>query len=825
MHLEEGPGTDAEGRPHGAGRSVGLAWVDLSTGQFYTQPATLATLPSLATRIGAQEVIVDPSVTASVSIQDVSNWTGVDSRLISQFGLSDQDATQMIARWAGMLEVPLSPAALSTFSSIELKACNLLLAYVQEQMQGLKVNLQPPVREPFSDTLTIDRSSIRGLELLRTARDQTSRGSLLYAVRRTRTKGGARLLQQRLTSPSASLPVINERLDLVSRLHDDESLRDTVVAHLDRTSDIQRLVQRFSLGRGDADDLLALARSITAAASVHTVLKDYVRHAPRATPASGPARDSLSSIQRLIDRAQLDGPKVLAEQIRQAIDEDGLTVQHRLEDDLASDAASLAHVVATTEGDAADLDTLPKRVRTAGAKESAAGSSVDPEAWVMRRDASPAIAKLHERLDRLRDEKEQLAAQLREHAGFASLSLKWTPRNGYIAHVRIPPSSRLSESQLDAIGARTLSASRSSRSLQIAAWTQLGARFDEIRGRVRAEETRIFEQLREQVIRNLVRLRGIAAVMDELDVACSFAAVAERHRWVRPIVTDTTVYRIVGGRHPTVELGLEEAGRTFVSNDCSLDAGGSSGAGNRGNGGADERTWLITGPNMAGKSTFLRQNALLVILAQAGSFVPAEYAEVGIVDRLFTRIGAADDLFRDQSTFMVEMLESATILRGATRRSFVVMDEVGRGTTPEDGASVAFACLNHLHNESRCRTLFATHFHAVADLTAGWDGLGRYCTDVRIHAPDAVDASGSRSHIGAGLASSFSFDHRLRRGMNRTSHALMVAQLAGLPRCVLEVAAGARQGMRGAHALPSLASGSPIQAPTTPRKVETVVAG
>lgn len=288
---------------------------------------------------------------------------------------------------------------------------------------------------------------------------------------------------------------------------------------------------------------------------------------------------------------------------------------------------------------------------------------------------------------------------------------------------------------------------------------------DHVKVRIRQEEQTIFERLRREVILNLVKIRRNAAVMDELDVACSFATLAQEQQMVRPILNDGTCHNIVGGRHPTVKLGLEEQGRSFVSNDCFL--------------GDSERIWLITGPNMAGKSTFLRQNALITILAQIGSFVPAAYAEIGIVDQIFSRIGAADDLFRDQSTFMVEMLETATILKQATPKSFVIMDEVGRGTTPEDGTAVSFACLHHLHYHNQSRVLFATHFHALADMTEDFAKLARYCTDVK------TTASGA-----------FSFVHRLRKGVNRQSHALKVAQLAGLPKETLELAMRVRQEMK-----------------------------
>ena len=175
---------------------------------------------------------------------------------------------------------------------------------------------------------------------------------------------------------------------------------------------------------------------------------------------------------------------------------------------------------------------------------------------------------------------------------------------------------------------------------------------------------------------------------------------------------------------------------------------------------------------MGGKSTYLRQNALITILAQTGCFVPAEYAEIGLVDKIFSRVGSADNLYKDQSTFMVEMLETAEILKQATPRSFVVMDEVGRGTTPEDGTAVGYSCLWHLRHKNKCRTLFATHFHSLADMTQNFDDLACYCTDL------AKNSDGS-----------VMFMHKLKRGVNRESHALKVAELAGMPEEAIAVAA------------------------------------
>lgn len=529
---------------------------------------------------------------------------------------------------------------------------------------------------------------------------------------------------------------------------------------LKRSYDSQRLVQKFALGKGDADDLICLSRAIEASKEARQVLSDHERVLPPVQASA--AKHSLTS---MISRLYLDGPIALAERILAAIDEEGLLQTQRIEDNTAAEAASLAQEVAMNEGKPSELESLPKKVRSQGSDRNAPvdTDSGPIETWIMRRDASKILNALHEELERLLNEKSSLTQCLRDSVGSSALNLKWTPGLGHICHVK---GAKVSQRSLEDLGVtRNVSSTKSTRSFYLPAWTELGNKMEHVKARIRQEEQAIFERLRREVIMNLVKIRRNAAVMDELDVACSFATLAREQQMVRPILNEGMTHNIVGGRHPTVKLGLEEQGRSFVSNDCFL--------------GDKERIWLITGPNMAGKSTFLRQNALITILAQVGSYVPAAYAEIGIVDQIFSRIGAADDLFRDQSTFMVEMLETAAILKQASRRSFVIMDEVGRGTTPEDGTAVSFACLHHLHYHNQCRTLFATHFHGLTDMTRRFEHLERYCTDVK------ETASGS-----------FSFVHRLRKGVNRESHALKVAHLAGLPRETIELASRVRQKMK-----------------------------
>ena len=513
------------------------------------------------------------------------------------------------------------------------------------------------------------------------------------------------------------------------------------------------------MGKGDPDDLICLSRAIEASQGVKQVLSDHERLLASGTSGSGG-----KSLVSMISRLYLEGPVALANKILAAIDEEGVLQQQRIQDGTAAEAALLAQEVTINEGTSNDLQSLPKKVRSkSGDKVISDSEAGELETWIMRRNASEALDTLHAELEKLLNDKVTLIKQLREHVGSSGLNLKWTPGLGHICHVK---GAKISQQSLEELGVtRNVSSTKSTRSFYLPAWTELGSKMDRVKVQIRQEEQAIFEGLRREVILNLVKIRRNAAVMDELDVACSFATLAQEQQMVRPVLNEGTIHKIAGGRHPTVKLGLEEQGRSFVSNDCFL--------------GGQERIWLITGPNMAGKSTFLRQNALITILAQVGSYVPAAYAEIGIVDQIFSRIGAADDLFRDQSTFMVEMLETAAILKQATPRSFVIMDEVGRGTTPEDGTAVSFACLHHLHYHNQARTLFATHFHGLADMTQDFEHLGRYCTDVK------ETASGS-----------FSFVHRLRKGVNRESHALKVAQLAGLPRETIDLASSVRDKLR-----------------------------
>ena len=244
--------------------------------------------------------------------------------------------------------------------------------------------------------------------------------------------------------------------------------------------------------------------------------------------------------------------------------------------------------------------------------------------------------------------------------------------------------------------------------------------------------------------------------MAELDVGSALADLAIENNYCRPEIDDSYAFEIVDGRHPVVEEAIRRSHEgSFVGNNCSLDV-------------ESNRIWLITGPNMAGKSTFLRQNAIIAIMAQMGSFVPAKSAHIGYVDKVFSRVGASDDLARGRSTFMVEMVETASILNRADRRSFVILDEIGRGTATFDGLSIAWAVVEYLHEVNKCRALFATHYHELTDLTGRLKSMSLHCMKIKEFKGEVI------------------FLHEVIEGAADRSYGIHVAKLAGLPPKVLE---------------------------------------
>jgi DNA mismatch repair protein MutS len=281
------------------------------------------------------------------------------------------------------------------------------------------------------------------------------------------------------------------------------------------------------------------------------------------------------------------------------------------------------------------------------------------------------------------------------------------------------------------------------------------------------KEHSIFEQLRQHVLCEAKILQALSEALAVLDVTCALAELAATRAWVKPVLTDDLCFEIEAGRHPVVEAALKKQGVDFVANSTDLSPQMSPPSAASPQKNAQGKIVLLTGPNMAGKSTYLRQNALIVILAQMGSFVPATAAKIGLVDKVFSRVGAADDLARGRSTFMVEMVETATILNQATQKSLVILDEIGRGTATFDGLSIAWAAVEYLHEQLKCRTLFATHYHELTALKERLPHLHNATLKVTEWQGDLV------------------FLHEVITGSADRSYGIEVAKRAGLPKTVI----------------------------------------
>ena len=422
--------------------------------------------------------------------------------------------------------------------------------------------------------------------------------------------------------------------------------------------------------------------------------------------------------------------------------------------------------------------------------------ALQPELPPSARDGgyiAPGYAPELDELRALRDDSRRHIAALQkryaDETGVASLKVKHNNVLGYFVEVNQTQAGRLQEND-QFVHRQTMANAMRFTTVEL---SDLEARILQAADRSLALEMSLFDDLAGEVMARAEDLARAADALAFIDVAAALAELAAQQDYTRPQVDHSLAFEIEAGRHPVVEAVLQRENKSFVANDCNLTADREPA----------ERLWLITGPNMAGKSTFLRQNALIAILAQIGSFVPARRAHIGVVDRLFSRVGAADDLARGRSTFMVEMVETAAILNQAGPKSLVILDEIGRGTATFDGLSIAWSVMEHLHDQNRCRALFATHYHELTMLAGRLDGLHLATMRIREWQDSVV------------------FLHEVASGTADRSYGIHVGRLAGLPQAVVtradEVLKLLEEGDQGS-AVRRLVEDLPLFAAAAPKK-------
>jgi DNA mismatch repair protein MutS len=663
----------AEVREEGA-----LAWTDVSTGEVRVAAMGRARLAAMLARLAPRELLVRED--GDRAVERLAEEIGVIATPLARAAFDSVAGARRVAAAYGVASLD----GFGAFTRAEVAALGALVQYLELTQRGRLPLLAPPVREAAGAAMQIDPATRRSLELT-AAQGGGRAGSLLDAVDRTVTAGGARLLERRLAAPSTDLSTIRARIAGVGRLVEAHALRRAIRDALKAVPDMDRALGRLALDRGGPRDLAALRDGLRGAAAVARILAG--------------------------EEGVLDAPDRLA---------GGAGVQAELERALVANP--------------------PIHLRDGGF----IAPGVDPEldaARALRDEARGVIA--------------QMQADYAAETGIASLKIRHNNVLGYFIEVTALHGPKLLAPPLSArfVHRQTTAQALRFTTLDLA---ELESRIVNAGARALELERVWFERLRSAALAEARAIGAAAQALAEIDVTAAWADLAAEDDWCPPRVDDSRAFLIEAGRHPVVERALRRTGTPFVANDCALSDG------------TTPAIWLVTGPNMAGKSTFLRQNALIAILAQAGAWVPARSARIGIVSAVWSRVGASDDLARGRSTFMVEMVETAGILNQADDRALVILDEIGRGTATWDGLSIAWAVLEHLQAVNRCRALFATHYHELTALAASLDGVENATVAVKEWQGDVV------------------FLHEVRKGAADRSYGVQVARLAGLPRSVTD---------------------------------------
>ena len=658
------------------GGQYGLAWLEISTGDFSVQPVKKDNLAAALARVNPSELLMSDKLSgmtfdnASPQPASLFDSQNAQKRLETTFGV-------------GTLE------SFGAFSRAEIASAGALLDYVQRTQKGKMPRLAPLRQIASNDVMEIDASTRANLELIRTLSGER-KGSLLETIDRTVTGAGARRLQTMLSAPSTNLSVIHKRQASITAFVDNAQLRTAMRDLLKSAPDMERALARIAVGRGGPRDLGMIRDGLEVAATIRANLLPF-EDAPLQTLAA-----------RL---EQSEAIKALHDLLQKALN-----------------------------------DELPTMERDGGFIRSGYAPKLD-ELKSLKDNSRKAIAELQTRYKRA--------------TSIDTLKITYNNVLGYFIDVTARHADKLMVKDGDNdnpfIHRQTLA---NNVRFTTAELSELERDISSAAEKSVAIELDFFIDFCNQVNETSEAIGKIARAVASLDVFASLAELAVSENYVRPTIDDTTEFNILGGRHPVVERALKKQNEDFVPNDCNLSN--------------NQRLWLLTGPNMAGKSTFLRQNALISILAQIGSYVPATSAHIGLIDRCFSRVGAADDLARGRSTFMVEMVETATILNQATERSLVILDEIGRGTATFDGLSIAWACVEHLHEVAKCRGLFATHYHELTSLKEKLSSLSTHSMQVKEWKGDVV------------------FLHSVAEGTADRSYGIHVAKLAGLPQAVID---------------------------------------
>jgi DNA mismatch repair protein MutS len=662
----------ASTRTKAVGEMIGLAYLDLSTGEFrITETHDPSRLSPEVASINPKELLLPEHMKDPAGRRINSGWP---VQHLPDWHFAPDLAGQFLRNHFGVHS--LEGYGCSE-QSAAVSAAGALLRYVTDNQKGFVRNITTLKWHALEDHVVLDPITQKNLELT-FCNQKIKEGSLLAVLDKTQTAMGARLLRAWLLRPLLDLQEIEKRQAAVEAWMEDYSTRVDLRSRLSQIHDLERLIGRISLGATNARDLVMLKSSLGSLPELQKLVRSCQ------TPAIQEMIlpwDDLQDIYQIIDTAIKENP-----------------------------SAQLHEGDLIKEGVHPTLDELRSIAR-------------DGKTWITK-----------------------LEAQERQRTGIDSLKIRYNQVFGYYIEITranlhlVPP---------DYIRKQTLVNAERFLTPELKTLEEkvLGAE-----GQITELEFKLFEEIRIKVAQEAARIQTMARLLAALDVLATLAEVAHTNHYVKPQVTEELEIRIVDGRHPVLER-LATSDR-FIPNDTILD-------------GEEHRLLIITGPNMAGKSTYMRQVALIVLMAQMGSFVPAREATVGLVNRIFTRVGASDDLTSGRSTFMVEMNETANIVNNANSKSLIILDEIGRGTSTFDGISIAWAVAEYLHTRIQARTLFATHYHELTDLAAHYPGIQNLKAAVREWNDEII------------------FLRKIVEGGADRSYGVQVARLAGLPQQII----------------------------------------
>lgn len=675
------------------GSSLGFAWLDISTGEFFTQDVPVsdrqqtALLSSTLARLNPVEIIVSDQYIQTPAIFSIFNEHREKLTILPQARFNSENA---LKRLKDIYKVE-TLEAFGNFERAEVSAAGVMLDYIENTQRGQMPRLLAPQKVYENHVMEIDAATRRNLELLETISGDKN-NSLLGTIDRTITGAGGRLLAYHVSNPLKDQYEINARLDVIEFFTNHPHIKDELRKLFKAIPDIERAVSRLSVGRGGPRDLANIKQALGLVPNIKSLINQST------------AQDHLSklpfSLENIIGRLGFHAPLV-----------------DRLDQALAEELPFLARDGGfIKQGFYAPLDDIKS------IKDNSTKVIVD------------------------------IQAKYAAETNIPNLKIKFNNVIGYFIEVQSKYATQILENKNYIHRQSVLNAARFTT-------VELTELEDKIRGaseKALNMELELYADLVKEVLYTSDDIYRTSKALAELDVGSALADLAIEKKYCRPEIDESLSFDIIDGRHPVVEASIEkdQAG-SFVGNDCLLSPDSSL-------------IWLLTGPNMAGKSTFLRQNAIIAIMAQMGSFVPAAKAHIGLIDKIFSRVGASDDLAKGRSTFMVEMVETASILNQATMRSFVILDEIGRGTATFDGLSIAWAVIEHLHDINKCRSLFATHYHELTSLSKNLTNISLHCMRIKEFNEDVV------------------FLHEVIEGAADRSYGIHVAKLAGLPQAVVK---------------------------------------